>query len=187
MGSLETLVLNALLLPFGDLTFVVKESLLSYPVFGLLLKGVDPIAVSRRNAREDLKQTLDQGMKMIQRGRSVVIFPQATRSTTFDSAAFNSLGVKLARKAGVPAIPLALKTDFVQNGTWIKDFGRIMPEKTIYMEFGPPVNIEDNGKAQHQAIKAFIIDRLKTWGAEVIEDRSPRHTHQASPGTGEVT
>lgn len=164
MGSLETLILHALLLPFGDLTYVVKESLLRYPVFGLMLKGVDPIAVSRRNAREDLKQTLDQGLKMIERERSVVIFPQATRSATFDAAAFNSLGVKLARKAGVPVVPLALKTDFVENGRWIKDFGRIRPERTIHIEFGSPVKIEGNGKEQHRMIKSFIIDRLQTWG-----------------------
>lgn len=167
MSLVDTLVLPCILLAFSHITFVVKESLLNYPVFGTILQAVHPIAVTRRNPREDLKAVLSQGQALLTQGRSVVIFPQATRSATFDSATFNSLGVKLARQAGVPVVPIALKTDFQQNGRIIKDMGPIDPSKILYLKIGEPISVEGGGRAAHWAVVDFIKQNLKAWGASV--------------------
>jgi len=42
---------------------------------------------------------------------SVLIFPQTTRDLRFDPNKFNTLGIKLAKRAKVPVIPVAVKTD----------------------------------------------------------------------------
>jgi len=168
MSLVDTLVLPCILLAFNHITFVVKESLLEYPVFGTILQAVNPIAVTRRNPREDLKVVLSQGKALLSKGYSVVIFPQATRSDTFDSAAFNSLGVKLARQAGVPVVPVALKTDFQQNGRIIKDMGPVDPSKTLYLKFGEPVTVQKGGRAAHRAVVDFIKQNLRAWGAVVL-------------------
>jgi len=169
MSMLDTLVLPCILLAFKEITFVVKESLLNYPVFGSILRAVNPIAVTRRNPREDLKVVLNQGKKLLSKGHSIVIFPQATRSDTFDAESFNSLGVKLARQAGVPVVPIALKTDFQQNGKIIKDMGPVNPRKTLYLKFGEPLAVEGGGQVTHRAVVAFIIKTLSAWGADVLD------------------
>lgn len=169
MSLVDTLVLPCILLAFSHITFVVKESLLNYPVFGTILRAVNPIAVTRRNPREDLKVVLNTGKTLLAKGHSVVIFPQATRSDTFDSATFNSLGVKLARQAGVPVVPIALKTDFQQNGRIIKDMGPIDPSKTLYLKIGEPIPVEGGGRAAHRAVVDFIKQNLKAWGANVLQ------------------
>ncbi|MEW5802368.1 MAG: lysophospholipid acyltransferase family protein, partial [bacterium] len=61
MSALETLILPCLILPIKDFTFVVKDVLLDYPVFGHLLRSTEPIAVTRKNPREDLKTVLEKG------------------------------------------------------------------------------------------------------------------------------
>ena len=164
MSLLDTFVLPCILVAFGQVTFVVKEGLLKLPVFGVIMRAVHPIAVTRRNPREDLKVVLTEGQELLSRGCSVIIFPQATRSDKFDAASFNSLGVKLARKAGVPVVPVALKTDFQQNGKIIKDIGRINPGRTLYLKFGEPMAVESIGQATHQKVVEFITQNLKSWG-----------------------
>jgi len=169
MSMADTFIIPSILLAFNRLTFVVKEELLDYPVFGSIMKAIKLIGVSRQNPREDLRKVLSEGAAYIKSGCSVGIFPQATRSAVFNPAFFNSLGVKLARRAGVPVVPVALKTDFQGNGIFIKDMGPVDPNKTIFVEFGKPILLEDNDFETHRKIVRFIVTNLKKWGGTVEE------------------
>lgn len=169
MSTLETFVLPSMIQPWKDVTFVVKESLLKYPFFGPVLGSRDPIVVGRSNPRADLVAVLEGGESRLTAGRSVIVFPQSTRTPVFNPAHFNTIGVKLAKRAGVPVIPVALKTDAWGNGNLLKDFGPVDTRKTIHFEFGEPLRIEGPGKAEHQQITDFIVDRLGRWTRELAE------------------
>jgi 1-acyl-sn-glycerol-3-phosphate acyltransferase len=170
MSLLETLILAGITLPFNRVTFVIKEELLHYPVIGHFMKALNLIAVSRQNPREDFKVVMRRGSDFIAEGGSVFIFPQATRSVEFNIQAFNTLGVKLAAKNGVPVIPIAIKTDFQGNGKLIKDMGPIDPNKMLYFKFGEPIAVEGKGRETHQYVVDFISENLKAWGGTVIEN-----------------
>jgi 1-acyl-sn-glycerol-3-phosphate acyltransferase len=167
MSLLDTLVLPCILLAFGKVTFVVKEGLLKYPVLGTIIRAIHPIAVTRENPRQDLKTVLNQGLTLLSGDCSIIIFPQATRSAIFDETTFNSLGVKLAQRAKVPVVPVALKTDFQGNGKIIKDMGTVDPSKTLHIKFGEPMVVGEMGQVIHQKIIAFISKNLSAWGAHV--------------------
>lgn len=167
MSILETVILPSLTLPFNDVTFIIKDELRHYPVIGWVMQSLDFIAVHRKNPREDLKIVLNEGQRRIQKGCSVVVFPQATRSTIFDVKIFNTLGVKLARKADVPVVPVALKTDFHGSGRWLKDIGPIYPERPIHFRFGDPIPVVGNGQAAHRHVVEFIAKHLTSWGVDV--------------------
>jgi len=167
MSLVETLILPGIVLPFGRVNFVIKEELRHYPVLGSIFKALGLIAVSRKNAREDFKVVLREGHKFISSGGSVLIFPQATRSIGFDVQGFNTLGVKLASKAGVPVIPVAIKTDFQGNGKLIKDMGPIDPSKMLYFKFGEAMTVAGKGREAHRHVVEFIAENLKAWGATV--------------------
>lgn len=170
MSSLETIVLPCLILPFKEVAFVVKQSLTTHPIFGPIMRSVKHIAVGRNNPREDLKLVLDRGAELIRQGVSVVIFPQATRSVEYDIEGFNTLGVKLAARSGVPVIPLALKTDFMANGKWVKDMGYVYPDRTIHFAFGEPLKGTGNGREEQVAVVRFIASHLKEWGGTIKGD-----------------
>jgi 1-acyl-sn-glycerol-3-phosphate acyltransferase len=169
MSTLETFVLPVILLPFKKVTFVVKQSLMDYPVFGHVMRSRDPIAVGRTNPREDLKAVLEGGAARLGKGISLVIFPQTTRVPEFHPKEFNTIGIKLAKRADVPAIPFALKTDAWGNGTLVKDFGRIDPSKTAHFAFGAPLRVQDRGTEEHEEIVKFITSKLTAWGGVVKE------------------
>lgn len=166
MSTLETFVLPGLIHPVRRCTFVIKPSLMDYPIFKHVMRSRNPVVVSRDNPRQDLITVLEEGAKRLENGTSIVLFPQTTRRPVFDPAQFNTLGVKVARKAGVPAVPVALKTDAWENGRMFKDFGPISPERPVRIRFGAPMDITGNGREQHEAIVRFITGHLDNWRKE---------------------
>ncbi len=167
MSTLETFILPCLIQPHKDVTFVVKESLVNYPHFGWVLRARDPVVVRRQNPREDLAVVLREGAARLAAGRSVIIFPQSTRSLTLDLKLFNSIGVKLARNAQVPVVPVALKSDAWGCGRVLKDFGPIYPQIPVHFKFGDPIFFTDTGKDAHQQVISFIGSNLEAWSKEL--------------------
>lgn len=168
MSTAETFLLGAILLPFRPVTFVVKQSLVEYPVFKHIMRSRDPVVVGRVDPRADLKAVLDGGKDRLSRGLSLVIFPQRTRTVTFDRSAFNTIGVKVARKNAAPVVPLALKTNAWSNGSWFKDYGPFRPEEAVRFAFGPPMRVDGNDREVHEAVAGFIETRLREWGVPVV-------------------
>ncbi|MDP4193835.1 MAG: lysophospholipid acyltransferase family protein [Bacteroidota bacterium] len=173
MSTLETVILPSIIQPRKEVTFVVKKELLDYPYFRNVLKARNPIVVGRANPREDLVHVLEEGAKYLGSGRSIIIFPQKTRSNIFNPESFNTLGVKLAKKSDCYVVPVALVTDAWGNGKKIKDFGEINIKKTVHISLGEPFKVEGSGSSEHNKILEFISAKLKQWNrADCIEDTS---------------
>jgi 1-acyl-sn-glycerol-3-phosphate acyltransferase len=164
MSNIESNTFGAIIRPFIPFTFVVKSSLLKFPIFGPVLNTANPIPVGRENPREDLQFVLKEGVERLQQGISIILFPQSTRSVEFIPEKFNSLGVKLARKAGMSIMPVALKTDFWQNGrSFWRDFGALDRDQPIHIAFGEPFPVTGSGKEAHERVVAFIQYHLEKW------------------------
>jgi 1-acyl-sn-glycerol-3-phosphate acyltransferase len=173
MSTLETFLLPSIIVPSKRVTYVVKRSLVEYPVFGHVMRSRDPIVVGRTNPREDLTAVFEGGAKRLGEGISIVVFPQTTRTETFDPAGFNSIGIKLARRARVPVVPVALKTDAWGNGKLFKDFGRIDPALVAHIAFGQPLLVQGSGAEEHQRVIDFIRETLLAWGGKVAPGPPP--------------
>lgn len=163
MSTLETMVYPGIIAPEMPTTFVVKESLMTAPIFGPVMRSREPITVKRENVREDLMAVMDQGKQKLLEGTSIIIFPQSTRTNAFNPKVFNSMGIKLAQKAKVQVVPIAIKSDFWGNGKRVKEFGKLHRDKTVYIEFGKPFSVTGNGKEDHEAVTKWIAERLDKW------------------------
>ncbi|MCX7914117.1 MAG: 1-acyl-sn-glycerol-3-phosphate acyltransferase [Thermodesulfovibrionales bacterium] len=163
MSSLETLALSAIILPYKKVTFILKEELLRYPLFRHALIAAEVIPVGRKNPRQDLKSVIENGIDRIKRGISIVVFPQTTRYLDFKVESFNTIGIKLAKKANVPVIPLALKTDAWGIGKFLKDFGKIDTSKEVYFSFGEPLWVKGAGNEEHFKVVEYIREKLMQW------------------------
>ena len=166
MSLLETAVLHAIIREHVDFSFVVKKSLMDVPFFRHILLSFHAIPVSRTNPREDLRTVLTEGKKMLEAGRSMIVFPQSTRTDTFDPSQFNTIGVKLAKSAGVQVLPMALKTDFLSTGKYLRDLGPLHPERSVRFEFGPAMDVDANGHETHQKTIEFIQGCFDRWAEE---------------------
>jgi 1-acyl-sn-glycerol-3-phosphate acyltransferase len=163
MSALETFVLPCLIQPLRPFTFIVKSELVHIPVYRSLVRYGNPIVLGRKNPREDLRLALEAGAERLRQGVSIAVFPQHTRASVFSAEDFNSLGVKLASRAGVPALPFALKTDAWGIGKRLRDFGPLDPSRKVCFAFGEPFSVNGNGPAANMLITDFIQRKLAGW------------------------
>jgi 1-acyl-sn-glycerol-3-phosphate acyltransferase len=166
MSSVETLVLAAIMQRRGKMTFVVKKELFDYPVFGTLIRNMRCIPMTRTDPKTDLKTLMGLGPKLINEGVSIVVFPQSTRAESFDPADFNSIGTKLAKRAGAVIIPLALETSIWGRGKSLSDYGPVRRERPLHFAFGEMIPAATDHREAHRRCLAFITDKVAGWQAQ---------------------
>jgi 1-acyl-sn-glycerol-3-phosphate acyltransferase len=90
--------------PFG---FIAKKELLFLPFFNLWIYMLGGLFIDRRNIRSAIK-TINKGIKKIQDGWCMLIFPEGTRSKGRGLLPFKSGAVKLATNSLAPIVPMAI-------------------------------------------------------------------------------
>ena len=166
MSAMETMVLPCIIQPIKPVVYVIKQELVDFPLFGRVASARHPIIVGRQNPREDMEIVLREGSKKLQEGKSIIIFPQKTRTEYFNIGSFNSLGTKLAKKNDVHLLPIALFTNAWANGKMKKDFGKIDPSKEVKIAIGESLKIKRSGSEEHQLTIEFIKKKFNEWGNE---------------------
>jgi 1-acyl-sn-glycerol-3-phosphate acyltransferase len=153
-GNFDILTLyRAVPRPFA---WLAKEELFKIPIFGHSMTRGGYIPVNRGDGRKALK-SLDAAAALIRGGRSVLIFPEGTRSTDGSLLPFKRGGFILAAKAGVPVVPIALTGSLAINPPRQM---RLQPG-TIRVKFGTPIPTANCTSAAlqeqvHSAIAALL-------------------------------
>lgn len=87
--------------------WMAKKELFAVPVFGHSMKRAGYIPLDREHGRKALRG-IAEAASVIKNGRSVIIFPEGTRSTDGVLLPFKKGGFILAAKAGVPVVPAVI-------------------------------------------------------------------------------
>ena len=120
-------------------SYILKKELLKIPVFGRYLEAMEMIAVDRSGGGSALKKVNKDVNDRIAKKRSVVIFPEGTRTKYQDTVTYQP-GVALIYKdidENVPVIPAALNSGkFWGRNSFIKNKGTIVLEFLPEMEKG---------------------------------------------------
>lgn len=139
-SAFETLV-NQIIFPAQ--VWILKRELLWIPIYGWGLASMQPIAIDRGSAVKSFRQIVEQGIKRLQQGLWVVIYPEGTRVAPGDKKSYLPGGGMLANKSGYPVVPVAHNSgQFWPRNSFIKHPG------TITMVIGPA--IDSNGKSAKQ-------------------------------------
>lgn len=166
MSTLETFIMPCIIYPNNKVCFIMKKELVDMPFFGPVGAARHPIVVGRKNPREDLMEVFKQSKERIEEGRSIIVFPQKSRSDKLDERGFNTIGVKIAKKYNVKIVPVALTTDFWQNGNLVKDFGPIDPSRKVRVSFGKPFEPSGNGNEDNKTVLDFIETKFVEWNLQ---------------------
>jgi len=98
------LMVSVVPLPMG---FVAKQELRRLPVISRWMDLIECSYIDRKDIRQSLR-AIQQAQKSLESGQSMVIFPEGTRSKGREIGAFKPGSLKLAQKAGVPILPVAI-------------------------------------------------------------------------------
>jgi 1-acyl-sn-glycerol-3-phosphate acyltransferase len=102
--------------------FIAKIELLKLPLIRTWMIHLKCVFMDRSDIRQSLK-VINQAAEHLKEGYSMVIFPEGTRSKNKTLGEFKPGSLKLALKAGVPIVPVAIQGSYKimeQNGFMIK-------------------------------------------------------------------
>jgi 1-acyl-sn-glycerol-3-phosphate acyltransferase len=91
--------------------FAAKHELFRIPVLGWALANTGCIPINRGNRTEAIR-SLGVAAERIRTGRSVVLYPEGTRSRDGSLQPFKKGAFHLAVQAGVPIVPVAITGSF---------------------------------------------------------------------------
>lgn len=107
--------------------FLAKKQVVWIPVIGILLLLFGHILVDRSNPRKSL-ESVQRCIKAINKGWSIFIFPEGTRTKNGEIGPFKSGSMKIPLRTGAPVIPLTLTGIF-----------KVMPKKTFAVNPHPVI------------------------------------------------
>ena len=91
-----------------DFTGVAKQEIQGNPVFGPLFSAAGVAFVDRSNTIKAI-EALGPALQALREGRSLIIAPEGTRSTTPTLGPFKKGAFRLAMQAGVPIVPVVFR------------------------------------------------------------------------------
>jgi 1-acyl-sn-glycerol-3-phosphate acyltransferase len=140
----DTAVLLAALPPTAKPVFVAAADYwFDVPVRRFIASSLAGVLPVRRNGGGNFEALLAAARPALAAGRTVVIYPEGTRSTDGSLAEFRSGALRLARECGVPIVPIALTgtADVLPKG------GRWSPAP-MQVRIGAPVDADGLSAAQ---------------------------------------
>jgi 1-acyl-sn-glycerol-3-phosphate acyltransferase len=139
--------------PFG---FIAKKELALVPLVNIWILLLGGFFIDRKNPRKALK-TINKGVKNIQNGNAMLIFPEGTRSKGRGLLPFRAGSFKLAIRSNAQIIPVAITGSYD-----IFEKNYIVNPCAVSISFGPAV---DSSKVEKQILADTmhaIIDEMLT-------------------------
>lgn len=109
--------------------FVLKQELLSIPIFGWYLAKADNIVIDRKAGKKAILQIIAQSEQYLNEGRNIVIFPEGTRTKVGAEAKYKAGIGALYSKLRPKVIPVALNSGvFWGRNAWVRKAGLVTVE-----------------------------------------------------------
>ncbi len=141
---------------FGKLIpFLAKIEAKKIPLIGSWMKILDCVFIDRNSLRTSL-ESIKECEERLKSGKSMIIFPEGTRSRKHEMGEFKSGAFRCAIKAGVPIVP------FVIDGTYHawEEQKKIVPT-TATLKILPPIETSRIEKERTKHISEEIENEIK--------------------------
>ena len=136
--------------------FIAKIETSKLPIIKTWMELMKCIFMDRNDIRQSVK-SINQGIKYLKDGYSLVIFPEGTRSTDGKLGEFKPGGFKLSTKSGVPIVPITIKgsNNIMKKGSFI-----ISPAN-VEIIIAPVVAIENTDIKDTTEISELVKNIIK--------------------------
>jgi len=139
--------------------FVSKKENFRLPIVSTWMRLLGCIVIDRNDLRQSAG-AIARGIRDLRAGRSLVIFPEGTRSKTGALRRFREGSFKLATRSGATIVPLTIDGSYrLLEG----NRGRITPG-TVRLHIHPPVVLADLTDEQKkdpvELVRGIIASRL---------------------------
>ena len=146
-----------------QVSFVAKKEFEKFPYIGRAIRVTNGVFLERGNSKDAIK-ALREGVEILKKGYSLVIFPEGTRSQENEMGSFKPGSLKFAQKAKVPIIPVTI------NGPYeiLEKNGYVNPVKQTVI-IHEIIHYENMDRKEQAAMMPVIEDIVRN-GLESIKD-----------------
>jgi 1-acyl-sn-glycerol-3-phosphate acyltransferase len=139
----------------GETRMLAKRSLFRIPIFGWGLTAGGFIPVDRRD-RSSAKETFDAAVRCLEQGRSILIFPEESRSLDGRLLPFKPGGFLIALKTGFPIVPVGLNGTFEARprGSFVN-----RPQR-VEVRYGEPIDVAAYGVRRKKQLMEEVRARV---------------------------
>jgi 1-acyl-sn-glycerol-3-phosphate acyltransferase len=143
------------------LIFIGKKETSKLPIIGKWFDATGSIYIDREDMKQSLVAILE-GIKELKEGNSVAIFPEGTRSKKSEMGTFKAGSFKLATKANVPIVPIA-----IQNTHHLLEESKRVKKATIYVNIGKPIQTKDLTEEEKKKLPAQVQNYIQELLCEI--------------------
>jgi 1-acyl-sn-glycerol-3-phosphate acyltransferase len=141
--------------------FLAKRSVFRIPVLGWSIAAAGFVPVDREDHSRGAA-TVEAALRRLEGGRSLVIFPEETRTHTGDLLPFKRGAAHLALKSGLPILPVGLAGTF-----------RVLPRGTlaitpgpVVMSVGDPIEVSGRSIREREPVTHAAREAIESLRAE---------------------
>lgn len=149
-------------LPY-QMVSIAKIELSKVPVFGWAMRAGKHIFVNRKDHEKARASLREAKISLKKNPRSILLFPEGTRSLDGKIHPFKKGGLLLSIETGIPVVPIAMcgTSEVVTKGTWTID------PRQIELRIGKPIptkNLEFKDRtALTEQVRQAVIELKEAW------------------------
>ena len=147
----ETLAFHTI---FPAHTWVLKRELLWLPIFGWSLALLNPIIINRGDKINAIKKVIRQGADRLNKGISIVIYPEGTRQPYKKLGAYQNGGSAIAKKTGYSIVPV------------FHNAGKLWPKGSFIKKPGEITLVIGKAITQSNLKPSEITEQIREWTLE---------------------
>jgi len=154
------------------LSSLARSSLFRFRPFGAVITALDAIPIDREASTLTAMKAV---IRRLESGAAVTVFPEGTRSRDGRLGEFKSGFALLAKRAGVPVVPVAIVGAYE---CWPRTRRWPRPGR-IRLEFGRPLTAAEVAALDERALFAECVSRIRALDATARRLRDGRPVTEA--------
>jgi 1-acyl-sn-glycerol-3-phosphate acyltransferase len=137
--------------------WLAKKELFQIPIFGAAMKGAGYIEIDANDKGKAIRD-LNQASLRIKEGKSIMVFPEGTRSRLGEIKSFKKGAFYMAINSGAPIVPIT-----------IIGSGEIMPKNSLKIKsgrvkliIGKPIDVNNFNTESRQDLMKLVRNAIIT-------------------------
>ncbi len=136
--------------------FIAKKEITKIGLLTYWMRQINCVFMNRQNIRESIK-SINEGIKVLKSGHSMVVFPEGTRSKGPKIGEFKKGSLKLALKSKVPIVPIAIDGSYrLREG----NKHSILKPADVKMTICEPIYIDNMSKEELSNLSNIIKQKI---------------------------
>ncbi len=135
---------------------VAKIETMKIPLVRTWMKLLDCVFIDRKSPRHSM-EAMREAQTLLENGKSVVVFPEGTRSKSDAMGEFKAGAFRIACKAGAPVVPVAIDGSYKV----MEANGNLMKPAHVNITILPPIETKGMDRIAQRELAGQVAEQIR--------------------------